>query len=95
VTGQTKSELSYRACHEVEQHHSKVHKSGEHRSEQAARAIELRQIVARIPSKTGITVPPPFFRNPLRARQQRLPIGSNMLMSGPFLMKLVAGTGKT
>jgi hypothetical protein len=57
--------------------------------------IGLRQIVAKTPSKTGITVPPAPLRNLRRSRQRRLPIGSNMLMYGPFLMKLVAGVGKT
>jgi hypothetical protein len=60
-----------------------------------AHAIGLRQIVAKIPIKTGITVPPALFRNLRRSRQRRLLIASNMLMYGPFLMKLVAGVGKT
>jgi hypothetical protein len=57
VTVQTKSELPHRACHEVEQHHFETQKPGAHRFEQSARAIGLRQIVAKIPIKTGITVP--------------------------------------
>jgi hypothetical protein len=70
-------------------------KPGGYRFEHPTRAIKLRQMVAKIPIKTGITVPPAPFRNLRRSRQRRLPIGSNMLMSGPFLMKLAAGLGKT
>jgi hypothetical protein len=82
VTVQTKSELPHRACHEYEQHHLKTRKSGEDQSEQTARAMGLRQIVAKIPVKTGITVPPAVFRNLRRSLQRRLPISSNTLMSG-------------
>jgi hypothetical protein len=57
--------------------------------------IGLRQIVAKISIKTGITAPPARFRNLRGSRQQRLPIASKMLKQGPFLMKLVAGLGKT
>jgi hypothetical protein len=95
VTVKTKSELPHRACHEYEQHHFKTQNPGGHRFEQVARAIGLRQIVAKIPIKTGITVPPAHLRNLRRSRQRRLPVASNMLMYGPFLMKLVAGLGKT
>jgi len=95
VTVQTKSELPHRACHEYEQHHIKTPKPRGHRFEQAGGAMELRQIVAKIPIKTGITAPPAPFRNLCRSRQRRLPIAANMLMYGAFLMKLVAGLGKT
>jgi hypothetical protein len=95
VTVQTKSELPHPACHEVEQHHFKMQTPGGHRFEQAVRGTGLRQIVAKIPIKTGITIPPALFRKLRRSRQRRLPIGSNMLMYGPFLMKLVAGVGKS
>jgi hypothetical protein len=44
--------------------------------------IELRQIVAKIPIETGITVPPAVFRILRRLRQRHPPIGSNMLLSG-------------
>jgi hypothetical protein len=56
---------------------------------------ELRQIVAKTPIKTGITIPSAFFEICAIHEQRRPSIGSNMLMSGPFLMKLVAGLGKT
>jgi hypothetical protein len=95
MTVQTKSEPPHRACREYEQHHLKTESLGGDRFKQAARAVGLRQIVAKIPIKTGITVPPAVFRNLRHSRQRRLPIGSNMLMSGPFLMKLAAGLGKT
>jgi hypothetical protein len=95
VTVQTKSELPHRTCREYEQHHFKTPKPGGHRFERALRAIGLRQIVAKIPIKTGISVPPALFRNLRRSRRRRLPIASNILMYGPFLIKLVADLGKT
>jgi hypothetical protein len=72
-----------------------MQKPGGHRSEQAVGAIGLRQIVAKIPIKTGITVPARPLRNLRRARRRRGLIASNLLMYGPFLIKLVAGLGKT
>jgi hypothetical protein len=57
--------------------------------------IGLRQIVAKIPIKMGITVPPAAFRNLRRSRQRRLLIACNVLKYRPFLIKLVAGLGKT
>jgi hypothetical protein len=68
---------------------------GGHRFEQVGRAIGLRQIVAKIPIKTGTTVLPAPSRNLRRSRRRRLPIASNLLMYGPFLIKLVAGLGKS
>jgi hypothetical protein len=95
VTVQTKSEPPYRTCRECEQQHFEPQKRDGHRFEQAARSVELRQFVAKTLIKTGITVPPAPFRNLCRSQQWRLPVASNVLMSGPLLMKLAAGLGKT
>jgi hypothetical protein len=95
VTVQTKSEPPHAACREVEQYYFERQRQDGHQFEQAVRVIGLRQIVAKTLIKTGITVPSVHFRNLRRARQRRPPIASNMLMSGPFLMKLVAGLGET
>jgi hypothetical protein len=95
VTVQTKSESPFLACHEYEHHYFKMPKPGGYRFEYPARVIRLRQIVAKIPIKTGITVPPAPFQNLRPSRRRRLPIASNMLVYGLILMKLAAGLGKT
>jgi hypothetical protein len=95
VTVQTKSEPPHRTCRECEQHHFEPQKRDGHRFERVARAVELRQFVAKTLIKTGITVPSAPFRNLCRSPRRRLPVASNMPMSGPLLMKLVAGLGKT
>jgi hypothetical protein len=95
VTVQTKSEPPAQACREYEQHHLKARSLGGDRFKQAARAVRLRQFVAKTPIKAGITIPPAPFRNLSLPGAARLPFASNMLMSGPYLMKLAAGGGKT
>jgi hypothetical protein len=95
VTVQTKSDRRIGAAVNMSSIIPRPKRRGRRRFERAARATGLRQIVAKIPIKTGITVPPAFFRICVARDNGTLPIASNLLMYGRLLMKLAAGRGKS